>query len=209
MLSNIELYFNLLIQIYFEIIEKSDEIHLNDIGLITSHLSDTIFKYLELIQNGQKFSKDDIKIIDILLYAPIIGNYEYSSIERLISNLENDNNNEKIDDKSNDITISEDKLIINYIHKRKKDKKEIKFKYEFENAYIYNIKLIKNETINEKQKPSLTKVNILKYVKMKYFQENNFYTHNKDYWNFNKGIFKYILNSETIKTLFKRIYPNR
>ena len=138
--SNYELYFNLLTQIYFETIEKSDEDRLNDIGLIARHLSDTILKYLELIQNGQKFSDDDAKIIDILLYAPIIGNYKYSSIVKLISNLENENINEKNDDKSNGISISEDKLIINYVYKRKYDKKEIKFKYEFENAFIYNIK---------------------------------------------------------------------
>ena len=209
LLSNYELYFNLITQYYFEMIEKSDENHLTVIGLITRHLSDTILKYLELIQNGHKFSRDDVKIIDILLYAPIIGNYKYSSILKLISNLDYDNGNEKNDDKSNDIMISEDKLIINYIYKRKYDKKEIESKYEFENAFIYNIKLIKNEIIDEKKKPSLTKINLLKYVKMKYFQENNFYTHNKDYWNFNKGLFEYILNSETIKTLFKSLYPNR
>ena len=69
--------------------------------------------------------------------------------------------------------------------------------------------MLKNEIIDEIIKPSFTKINLLKYVKMKYFQENNFYTHNKEYWNFNKEIFKYILNSETIKSLFKRVYPNR
>ena len=46
-------------------------------------------------------------------------------------------------------------------------------------------------------------------MKIQYFQENNFYTHNKVYCDFNTGIIKYILKSTTIETLFKSLYPDK
>ena len=49
----------------------------------------------------------------------------------------------------------------------------------------------------------------MKYVKIQLFQENNFYTYNKIYWEFNKKIIKNILQSNTIKTLFQDLYPNK
>ena len=79
----------------------------------------------------------------------------------------------------------------------------------FKNAHIYNIKLIKKEITDECEKANLTEISLMKYVKIKYFQNYNFYTHNQKYWNFNKTIFRYILQSKTIKTLFQSLYPNR
>ena len=46
-------------------------------------------------------------------------------------------------------------------------------------------------------------------MKIEHFQENNFYTNNKIYWEFNIKLIKYILQSNTIKTLFQRIYPGK
>jgi hypothetical protein len=63
--------------------------------------------------------------------------------------------------------------------------------------------------VDAKKIAVLTKIKLLKYVKIKYFQDNNFYTHDKTYWNFNKELFKYILQSKVIKTLFQKLYPNR
>ena len=206
-LLNSELYFNSLLQTYFEIIEKSDNNHLTIIGLIANQLSDLIFDYIKLIQKNQIFSEADIRIINILFYAPIIGNYEFSSIKRLLSNTQN--SNENFDDKSNDIFESNNKLVLNYCYTRKSDNKIVKNKVEFENSKIYNIELIKNEIVDGKSIALLTQIKLLKYVKTKYFQENNFYTHNKEYWNFNKELFKYILHSKTIRTLFQKLYPNR
>ena len=206
-LSNTELYFNSLLQLYFEIIEKADENHLNIIQQITRQLSDLILENLKLIKDKQKLSETDVKMMNILFYAPIIGNNN-SYIRRLISNFENNNDNENNEGKSNDILDSGDKLIIKYSYKRKTDNK-IKIENKcFNNAHIYNIKLIKKEITDECEKANLTEISLMKYVKIKYFQNYNFYTHNQKYWNFNKTIFRYILQSKTIKTLFQSLYPN-
>ena len=85
----------------------------------------------------------------------------------------------------------------------------MKKKIEFENPQIYNINLIKKEIVNAKEISLLKKNKLLKYVKIKYFQNNNFYTFNEDYWKFIQTLFKHILKSKTIETLFQRLYPNR
>ena len=72
--------------------------------------------------------------MNIVFYAPIIGNYEYLSIKRLLSNILN--NNEIFYDKSNDIYELNNKLILNYSYTRKSDKQIVKSKMEFENFKI-------------------------------------------------------------------------
>lgn len=206
-LENTELFFNYLIQSYFESIKKADEPRLEAIGLITSQVIDLIFSYIKLIQDGEKFSENDIIIIQILFNAPILAIDENSSIKRLILNIENneDNNNYK----SGDIYVSDNKLIFNYSYTKSMNKNIVKEKIEFENPEIYNINLIKKEIVNAKEISLLKKNKILKYVKIKYFQNNNFYKFNEDYWKFIRTLFKHILKSKTIETLFQRLYPNR
>ena len=48
----------------------------------------------------------------------------------------------------------------------------------------------------------------MNFIKIQYFQKNNFYTHDQKYWDFNKNLLKYILQSKTIKSLFQILYPN-
>jgi hypothetical protein len=48
----------------------------------------------------------------------------------------------------------------------------------------------------------------MNFIKIQYFQKNNFYTHDQKYWDFNKNLLKYILKSVTIKSLFRILYPN-
>ena len=111
-LENTELFFNYLIQSYFESIKKADEPRLEAIGLITSQIIDLIFSYIKLIQDGEKFSENDIIIIQILFNAPILAIDENSSIKRLILNIENKEDNSIY--KSGDIYVSGNKLIFNF-----------------------------------------------------------------------------------------------
>ena len=205
--ENTELFFNYLIQSYFEFIKKADEQRLEAIGLITGQIIDLIFRYIKLIQDGEKFSENEIIIIQILFNAPILAIDENSSIKRLILNIEN--NEDHGNYKSGDIYVSGNKLIFNYSYTKSKNKNIVKKKIEFENPQIYNINLIKKEIVNAKEISLLKKNKLLKYVKIKYFQNNNFYTFNKDYWKFIQTLFKHILKSKTIETLFQRLYPNR
>ena len=206
-LENTELFFNYLIQSYFEFIKKADEPRLEAIGLITGQIIDLIFRYIKLIQDGEKFSENEIIIIQILFNAPILAIDENSSIKRLILNIEN--NEDHGNYKSGDIYVSGNKLIFNYSYTKSKNKNIVKKKIEFENPQIYNINLIKKEIVNAKEISLLKKNKLLKYVKIKYFQNNNFYTFNEYYWKFIQTLFKHILKSKTIETLFQRLYPNR
>ena len=206
-LENTELFFNYLIQSYFEFIKKAAEHRLEAIGLITGQIIDLIFRYIKLIKDGEKFSENEIIIIQILFNAPILAIDENSSIKRLILNIENKEDNSIY--KSGDIYVSGNKLIFNYSYTKSKNKNIVKKKIEFENPQIYNINLIKKEIVNAKEISLLKKNKLLKYVKIKYFQNNNFYTFNEDYWKFIQTLFKHILKSKTIETLFQRLYPNR
>ena len=206
-LENTELFFNYLIQSYFEFIKKAAEHRLEAIGLITGQIIDLIFRYIKLIKDGEKFSENEIIIIQILFNAPILAIDENSSIKRLILNIEN--NEDHGNYKSGDIYVSGNKLIFNYSYTKSKNKNIVKKKIEFENPQIYNINLIKKEIVNAKEISLLKKNKLLKYMKIKYFQNNNFYTFNEDYWKFIQTLFKHILKSKTIETLFQRLYPNR
>ena len=92
-LSNTELYFNVLIQEYFETIEKANEDTINNIALVLRELYDLFIQYIELIKQNQIFSQNDIKIIQILFYAPIIATDNFN-INRLKSNINNKDNKE-------------------------------------------------------------------------------------------------------------------
>ena len=54
----------------------------------------------------------------------------------------------------------------------------------------------------------LTKIHLMNYIKIQYFQKNNFYTYDQKYWDFNKNLLKYIFQSKTMKSLFQILYPN-
>ena len=148
-LENTELFFNYLIQSYFEFIKKADEQRLEAIGLITGQIIDLIFRYIKLIQDGENFSENEIIIIQILFNAPILAIDENSSIKRLILNIEN--NEDHGNYKSGDIYVSGNKLIFNYSYTKSKNKNIVKKKIEFENPQIYNINLIKKEIVNAKE----------------------------------------------------------
>ena len=48
---------------------------------------------------------------------------------------------------------------------------------------------------------------IIQSIKPEFFQNHNFYTRNDRIWDYNKNLMKYILQSETMRTLLKYVYP--
>ena len=199
------------LQLYFEIIEKDDEEQMEYIGVIINELYYPIKFFLDRIKRGEKLSESEIKTLKIILFAPIIGNNKNSFAKKLRLSFEevttNKNNNEKINVQSN--SKKEAELIINYTEKNVSDGKIMNYKAKITNPDLYNINYLKEDIYGPKLRTNLTKIDLLKYVKIQYFQENNFYTHNKVYWDFNTGIIKYILKSTTIETLFKSLYPDK
>ena len=204
--SNIELYFNVLLQEYFETIEKAKKDKAKNVFLVLRKFYGLIKKYIELIKQNQTFSEEEIQIIQILFYAPITAKSN-TNISRLLSNINNKDSQKYNNFTSEDIIVSNNKLIFKY---PKKAQSSIKNKtLEFENPSIYNIDSILNEhKIGLLDIESLSKIHLMNYIKIQYFQKNNFYTHDQKYWDFNKNLFKYILQSKTIKSLFKLLYPN-
>ena len=203
-LSNTELYFNVLLQAYFETIENAENAQLYNIIYVTRKLYLLILEHIELIKKNQKFSEEDTRMIQILFYTPIIAKYN-DNIRRLRSNFINKNRKGYDNYEYKDIRVSNNKLILKYVMEIEPTIK-IENK-EFENPNIYNIELINEEIAKENEIETLTNIRLMKYIKIQYFQKYNFYTHNPNYWAFNKKIFKHILQSKTIKTLFELLYP--
>ena len=203
-LSKTELYFNVLLQAYFETIENAENAQLYNIIYVTRKLYSLILEHIELIKKNQKFSEEDTRMIQILFYTPIIAKYN-DNIRRLRSNFINKNRKGYDNYEYKDIRVSNNKLILKYVMEIEPTIK-IENK-EFENPNIYNIELINEEIAKENEIETLTNFRLMKYIKIQYFQKYNFYTHNPNYWDFNKKIFKHILQSKTIKTLFELLYP--
>ena len=203
-LSNTELYFNVLLQAYFETIENAENAQLYNIIYVTRKLYLLILEHIELIKKNQKFSEEDTRMIQILFYTPIIAKYN-DNIRRLRSNFINKNRKGYDNYEYKDIRVSNNKLILKYVMEIEPTIK-IENK-EFENPNIYNIELINEEIAKENEIETLTNFRLMKYIKIQYFQKYNFYTHNPNYWDFNKKIFQHILQSKTIKTLFELLYP--
>ena len=203
-LSNTELYFNVLLQAYFETIENAENAQLYNIIYVTRKLYLLILEHIELIKKNQKFSEEDTRMIQILFYTPIIAKYN-DNIRRLRANFINKNRKGYDNFEYKDIRVSNNKLILKYVMEIEPTIK-IENK-EFENPNIYNIELINEEIAKENEIETLTNIRLMKYIKIQYFQKYNFYTHNPNYWAFNKKIFQHILQSKTIKTLFELLYP--
>jgi len=98
------------------------------------------------------------------------------------------------------------KLIITNSYKKEKNKAVV----ELSNTRIYNkTHLSKSLHKSILKRKKLNKINILKFIKLDNFQDHNLYRYNEIYKIFNEQIFKYILQSKVIRSLFEDLYPNK
>ena len=208
-IRNPELFFHCLLQSYFQSIEDADDNRLQDIGSIALYLYKPICSYLTRINNKEIFSDKEIKIINILLYAPIIGENIKDDLYRISFSFDNNDNN-IINNNKGKFQIVNNKLIIKNSSEIKDEKNKVENIIQLEKPNIYNINLLEKEFIPLMlKKRRLSEINFINCVKLQYFQENNFYTSNNIYQKFNETLFKNILHSKTIKTLFNDIHPNK
>ena len=197
-IRNPELYFNYLLESYFQSIEDADDERLQDIGSIALYLYKPICSYLTRINNKEIFSDKEIKMINILLYAPIIGENIKDDLYKISFSFDNNDNN-IINNNKGKCQIVNNKLIIKDSFEINDGKNKVENIIQLEKPNIYNINLLEKEFIFPiLRKSRLSKVNFINYVKLQYFQENNFYTSNNIYWNFNETLFKNIVHSKTI-----------
>ena len=213
-INNPELYFNSLLQLYFETIEKADSGKMKNIGEITRALYIPIQIYLDRIKKNEKLSQPEIKVLKILLFAPIIADNKTSYVSNIKNSFNKEINNIYNKQITNKIKFFEDnnELKINYYYQNKYDGNLFKYTIKLGNLHIYNKEFLKSEfsqLYEEKLNENLTWIDLLIYVKIENFQEHNLYTHDKIYWEFNIKMIKYILQSIAIKTLFQDIYPGK
>ena len=213
-LNNPELYFNSLLQLYFETIEKADGGKKKNIEEIIKILYIPIKTYLNRIKKNEKLSKSEIKVLKILLFAPIIAENKTSCVSNIEYSYNNEINYIYNEQKTNNIKFFEEdnELKINYYYQNNSDGNRLKYTIKLENPNIYNKEFLKSELYRYRDKKfneNLTWIDLLKYVKIENFQEHNLYTHDKIYWEFNIKLIKNILQSNTIKTLFQNIFPGK
>ena len=205
-LKNPELYFCSLLQSYFSSIEIASQYRLKEIGRIASSLYNPINSFLDRINQKEKFSDNEEKMIKILLFAPILGDNK-SDIYRLKINFDKD----YID--NNEICLKNsinDKLILKHIYHPLGEERKIENSFIIEKPNIYNISLLKKDLLGELSfLEKISKRDLIPYVKLEHFQENNFYMHDNIYRQFNSILFKYILQSNTLRTLLSNFYPNK
>ena len=205
-LKNPELYFCSLLQSYFSSIEIASQYRLKEIGRIASSLYNPINSFLDRINQKEKFSDNEEKMIKILLFAPILGDNK-SDIYRLKINFDKD----YID--NNEICLKNsinDKLILKHIYHPLGEERKIENSFIIEKPNIYNISLLKKDLLGELSfLEKISKRDLIPYVKLEHFQENNFYMHDNIYRQFNIILFKYILQSNTLRTLLSNFYPNK
>ena len=205
-LKNPELYFCSLLQSYFSSIEIASQYRLKEIGRIASSLYNPINSFLDRINQKEKFSDNEEKMIKILLFAPILGDNK-SDIYRLKISFDKD----YID--NNEICLKNsinDKLILKHIYHPLGEERKIENSFIIEKPNIYNISLLKKDLLGELSfLEKISKRDLIPYVKLEHFQENNFYMHDNIYRQFNSTLFKYILQSNTLRTLLSNFYPNK
>ena len=210
-LKNPELYFNCLLQLYFGIIEKGDQNQIKYIGIIIKKLHYPIKEYINRIKNKEILSQSEIKTINAILFAPVIADNNNGKASGIKYSFEGDNtyknNNENYD--GINFYVKDNYLFIDYFYRNLTDGKIIKNTNKLYDPDKYNLDYLKSELYNMELRQKLTSMDFLKYAKIQYFQENNLYTHNKIYWEFNKKIIKNILQSNTIRTMFQDLYPNK
>ena len=205
-LKNPELYFCSLLQSYFSSIEIASQYRLKEIGRIASSLYNPINSFLDRINQKEKFSDNEEKMIKILLFAPILGDNK-SDIYRLKISFDKD----YID--NNEICLKNsinDKLFLKHIYHPLGEERKIENSFIIEKPNIYNISLLKKDLLGELSfLEKISKRDLIPYVKLEHFQENNFYMHDNIYRQFNSILFKYILQSNTLRTLLSNFYPNK
>ena len=197
-LSNPELYFDELIKIYVDKFSK-----LKDNTAFTLALFNLCYTYENIIDCINKikrnkncnFSPDEENYFLLIFFAPIIGN----DVQKISAF----NNNDIINNGNNfQFIICGKKLLV-----KDSNNKQI---LEFPDYNAVNKRIIIEEFKKYFQYELNVKINeylIINCVQPKYFQQYNFYNFNKNNWEFNSNLLKYILKSKTLKTILHYLRP--
>ena len=189
-LKNKEMFFKGLIDIYLEkfSIDKN-YIYFRDNLL---KIKDVIFEFINQIKNNNESNINE-KFLLLLFFSPIICEDTNPFVEMFEENIE----------------YKPNFLINKYKNKLTIKNKNQQILLEFENAEAINIRSVaKNYNIFSNMKnPYISPYLIYKCIKPQFFQDYNFYKHEKIIYEFNFKLLKKILRSKTIKTLLDFLNP--
>ena len=195
-LSNIEIFFQELIDIYVKTFSKKKGVKLKLIQTNVSSIYNIIIDSIKQIETNKnishQYSSDEEKYYLLVFIAPIIGEnlkdfYNFS--QRKL-----DNNEETF------AFIKEDnKLTVKY-------RGNNKLHFPEYNAINQNAIIGKFEN-DFKMDLIIDDFSIINCIKPNYFQQYNFYNYNREIQKFNDNLLSYILKSKTIKTLLDHLMP--
>ena len=192
-LKNKEVYFQSLINYYSDkFLNNKDPslFHFKYMYLI-------IKRYLNDIKNKNVFSSEENNVFFMIFFSPIIA------IKCMLLTHHYSDNNNNIS--STLFNYEENKGTL-YV----KNKKDNSIILRIVGGNIINKNIFENEMYFSQyidKIPEIQENIIIKSVRPEFFQNYNFYTRNPIIWNFNKNLLKNIFKSETMKTLFLKIFP--
>ena len=190
--TNKELLFGSILRCYYNtIIEEGDKV-IKEIELITSGIKTLLDETIQEIKNDNLNDKDRAKTLIMILLLPLISN-DIPSIVKLSSNykeLQEKNFSLNFEEEDNTLIIKQ-----NNIELIRLNNKNVWNKFDLDVHFI-------NYHINK-----LKEIDLLRYVKLNYFQNYNFYNYDSKIKKFNNKLTKYILQSKTMKTLFSYLHP--
>ena len=188
--KNKEMFFKGLIDIYIE--EFSIDKNYTSYRDNLLKIKDIIFEFINKIKNNN-LSNIKEKFLLLLFFSPIICEDTNSFYELFQDNIDY-KHNLLLDKYENKLTI-------------KNKNKQLLF--EFENVEAINLRsIVKNFNIFSNMKnPYISPYLIYKCIKPQFFQDHNFYKHEKKIYEFNFKLMTKILRSNTIKTLLDFLNP--
>jgi len=196
-LSNIEILFQELIDIYIEKFSKKKGIKLrliqNNVSIIYKIIIDSIEQIKKNKNISHQYSSDEEKYYLLVFIAPIIGDnliyvYNFSQLRNLV-----------LEDENFEFIKEDNKLTVKY-------KGNNKLNFPDYNA-------INQNAIIDKFKKDyelgliIDDFSIINCIKPNYFQKYNFYNYKIEIKKFNNDLLNYILKSKTIKTLLGHLMP--
>ena len=192
-LKNKEVYFQSLINYY-----SNKFLNNKDISLFHFKYMYLIIKrYLNDIKKKDVFSLEENNVFFMIFFSPIIAVKCMLLTHHYSDNINN----------TPSVLFNYEEIKGTLYVKNKKDNNIV---LRITGGNIINKNIFENE-MNFSQYidkiPEIQENIIIKSVKPEFFQNYNFYTRNPIIWNFNKNLLKNIFKSETMKTLFLKIYP--
>ena len=191
--TNKELFFESILKCYYNTIIIKGKKKVKEIGFLISYIRNMFNDAIQRVNNNNFENNDEVKTLILILFLPLIINDVTNLYDISLSYTEEKERNIFLNFEEN-----EDKELV-----IKKNNKEL---IRLNNANIWN-KYKLDTNLIETNIENLKEIDLLGYVKLKYFQSYNFYNYDPTIKEFNRNLTKYILQSKTMKSVYAYLHP--